>query len=79
VRKMVSRARARLGRFLRSECGLYDSRAPCRCRMRSRVEEVNLPAEYEKLRRIVSRARLFKESEEILSMDCHMTPSPATH
>ena len=68
VRKTVSRARARLRRFLSSECGLYASEGPCRCRMRPWVKEADLPAEYERLRRIVHRARVYRESEEILPL-----------
>jgi RNA polymerase sigma factor (sigma-70 family) len=66
VRQVVSRARARLRRFLTSECGLYAADGPCRCRMRPWVAEADLPAEYEKLRRVVHRARLYKESQAIL-------------
>ncbi len=34
--------------------------------MRAWVEEVDLPSEYEKLRTIAARARLYRESERIL-------------
>jgi RNA polymerase sigma-70 factor (ECF subfamily) len=65
ARQMVSRARSRLRRFLNSECGLQDG-GSCRCRMRSWVQEADLPAQYEKLRRVVQRARVYKESETAL-------------
>jgi RNA polymerase sigma-70 factor (ECF subfamily) len=66
ARQAVSRARRRLRRFLNSECGLQDAGA-CRCRMRPWVQEADLPAQYEKLRTVVHRARVYKESETLLS------------
>ncbi len=66
TRQVVSRARGRLRRFLNSECGLQDAGA-CRCRMRPWVQEADLPAQYEKLRTVVHRARVYKESETLLS------------
>ncbi len=66
ARQLTSRAKRRLRHFLRDECGLYDAQAPCRCRMRRWVEEVDLPAEYARLRRTVNRVRLYRESEQVL-------------
>jgi RNA polymerase sigma factor (sigma-70 family) len=66
TRQIVSRARRKLRRFLNDECGLYNPQAPCRCRMRAWVEEIDLPAEYEKLRRAARTVHFFKDSERVL-------------
>jgi RNA polymerase sigma-70 factor, ECF subfamily len=66
TRQIVCRARRRLRRFLSDECGLYNPDAPCRCRMRAWVEEVDLPAEYEKLRTTARTVRFFKDTERVL-------------
>jgi RNA polymerase sigma-70 factor (ECF subfamily) len=66
VRQSVSRARRKLNRFLRGHCALVDPDGPCRCRMRRRVEQLDLPAEYARLRRAVGRARVYRESEQVL-------------
>jgi RNA polymerase sigma-70 factor (ECF subfamily) len=66
ARQMVSRARRTLNRFLSGHCSLADPSGPCRCRMRRHVAAVDLPAEYRRLRRTAGRARVFKESEQIL-------------
>lgn len=66
ARQTVSRARRKLNRFLSGHCSLVDPSGPCRCRMRSHVAAVDLPAEYRRLRRTAGRARVFKESQQIL-------------
>jgi RNA polymerase sigma-70 factor (ECF subfamily) len=66
ARQMVSRARRKLQRFLSGHCSLANPSGPCRCRMRRHVAAVDLPAEYRRLRRTASRARVFKESEKVL-------------
>jgi hypothetical protein len=45
---------------------LADPTGACRCRMRRRVQDVDLPAEYARLRATAQRARVIKESEEVL-------------
>lgn len=66
ARQMVSRARRRLRRFMSGHCALANPSGPCRCRMRRRVEAIDLPAEYARLRAGVQRVRVFKESERVL-------------
>jgi RNA polymerase sigma-70 factor (ECF subfamily) len=66
ARQMVSRARRKLNRFLSGHCSLADPSGPCRCRMRRHVAAIDLPAEYRRLRRTAGRARVFKESEQVL-------------
>lgn len=66
VRQTVSRTRRKLRRFLNDECILFNPQGQCRCRMKSHVTNINLPQEYEKLRKTVYRVNLFKESDEIL-------------
>lgn len=66
ARQVVCRARRKLNRFLRGHCALANPSGACRCRMRRQVEAVDLPAEYARLRTTVRRARVFKESEQVL-------------
>ncbi len=66
VRKMVSRARLKLRNFLNDECALANPRAKCKCRMRRWVEDIDLPQEYERLRRTVRRMSVFRATEAIL-------------
>ncbi len=66
ARQMVSRARRKLNRFMSGHCALANPTGACRCRMRRQVQGIDLPAEYARLRRTVQRARVFKESEELL-------------
>lgn len=66
ARQTVSRARRKLRRFMSGHCSLANPSGPCRCRMRRHVKAVDLPAEYERLRRTTHRVRVFKESEQVL-------------
>ena len=66
VRQSISRGRRRLQRFLREECVLYNPKGGCRCRMKSWVEAVDLPEEYDKIRRIAGRIGWFKKTGRIL-------------
>ena len=66
VRQTMSRARRKLRHFLNSECVLFNPQGSCRCRMRKHVEQVQLPQEYEKLRRTVQSVNLYRESEKVL-------------
>jgi len=66
ARQMVSRARRKLNRFLSGHCSLADPAGPCRCRMRRHVATVDLPAEYARVRKTALRARVFRESEQVL-------------
>ena len=66
ARQMVSRARRKLNRFMSGHCALANPTGACRCRMRRRVQDVDLPAEYARLRKTRHRARVIKESEQVL-------------
>jgi RNA polymerase sigma-70 factor (ECF subfamily) len=66
ARQHVSRSRRKLNRFLSGQCVLHNPAGDCRCRMRRHVEAVDLPAEYQRLRRSTHYARLFRESGQVL-------------
>ena len=66
ARQMVSRARRKLNRFMSGHCALANPTGPCRCRMRRRVEGIDLPAQYTALRRTMHGARVIRESEQVL-------------
>jgi len=68
VRQLISRSRRKLKRFLESECALYNPNGACACRMKKLVIEMDLPKEYQKLRKMVSRANVFKEAEQVMPM-----------
>ncbi len=66
ARQTVSRARRKLNRFMSGHCALANPTGACRCRMRRRVQDIDLPAQYAKLRKAMHRARVIKESEQAL-------------
>ncbi|MFL0198717.1 RNA polymerase sigma factor [Clostridium sp. WILCCON 0269] len=66
VRKIVSRSRRKLKNFLSSECILQNCNGKCKCRMKNLVIGVNLPQEYKKIRKIIGKANLYFESNQIL-------------
>jgi RNA polymerase sigma factor (sigma-70 family) len=66
VRQTVSRTRRKLRNFLKDECILFNPEGACHCRMKKLVCEVELPAEYTKLRSLASTANVFLESEKVL-------------
>jgi RNA polymerase sigma factor (sigma-70 family) len=66
ARQMVTRARRKLNRFMSGHCALANPTGPCRCRMRRRVEGIDLPAQYAALRRTMHGARVIRESEQVL-------------
>lgn len=65
VRQSISRARRKLRNFLEDECVLQNPQAKCRCRMRDWVEKIDLPREYEKIRRMGRRVSLFRAAEQV--------------
>ncbi|NOY59523.1 MAG: sigma-70 family RNA polymerase sigma factor [Calditrichaeota bacterium] len=67
VRQMISRSRKKLRNFLKDECVLHNPGGKCTCRMRKWVMQVDLPGEYEKLRKAVARVNIFRETEEVMS------------
>ncbi len=84
ARQMVSRSQCKLARFMSGHCTLAHPDGPCRCRMHSRVEAVDLPAEYAPLRRSVHHVRVIKESEQVLPLkdyrlELSQTGSPGHH
>ncbi len=66
VRQMVSRSRRKLRFFMNDLCVLSNPAGTCRCRMRKLVQAIDLPGEYEKLRRVAGRVSFFKRSELVL-------------
>ena len=66
VRQLISRSRRKLRHFLENECALHNPDGPCHCRMKKLVIEMDLPQEYAKLRKMVTRANVFKEAENVL-------------
>jgi RNA polymerase sigma-70 factor (ECF subfamily) len=66
VRQLISRSRRKLRHFLKNECALHNPNGTCACRMKKMVMEMDLPKEYKKLRKIVDRANVFKEAEQVL-------------
>jgi RNA polymerase sigma factor (sigma-70 family) len=66
VRQLISRSRRKLKRFLESECALYNPHGACACRMKKLVMEMDLPDEYNKLRKMVTRANVFREAEQVM-------------
>jgi len=66
ARQMVSRARRKLNRFMSGHCALANPEGACRCRMRRRVQGIDLPAEFARVRATAQRARVIKESEQVL-------------
>ena len=78
ARQMVSRARHKLNRFMSGHCALANPTGACRCRMRRRVQGIDLPAEYMRLRRTAHRARVIKESEQVLPSKDYWLGLPQT-
>lgn len=66
VRQIVSRTRKKLRNFLKDECALFNPNGICHCRMKKWVEQINLPQEYMKLRKIARSVNLYRESEAVL-------------
>ncbi len=78
ARQMVSRARRKLNRFMSGHCALANPTGACRCRMRRRVQGIDLPAEYARLRRTAHRARVIMESEQVLPPKDYWLELPQT-
>jgi RNA polymerase sigma-70 factor (ECF subfamily) len=66
LRQSVTRSRKKLRAFLGDECYLYNPEGSCKCRMKPYVREVNLRAEYGKLRNASNLAEFFGKSGEML-------------
>jgi RNA polymerase sigma-70 factor (ECF subfamily) len=65
VRQIVSRSRRKVNSFLGDTCTLYNPEGACRCRMKKRVQEVDLVSEYRKIGEITRRVNFYKKSEQI--------------
>ncbi len=72
VRKKVSRSRKKLNRFLNEECVLFNPYGNCSCRMKKHVVGIDLPSEYQKLKKTVKSIHFFRESRQILAIKDHL-------
>lgn len=66
VRQVGSRGKRRVRAFMDGECSLLNPEGPCRCRMARVVKAVDLPREYEGIRRLLDRLRLFRQAETLV-------------
>lgn len=66
VRKMVSRSRNKLEKFLNKQCTLYNPEGQCNCRMKKLVKDINLEQEYKKIKDLINKVNFYLVSEEIL-------------
>lgn len=66
VRKMVSRSRKKLEKFLTNQCTLYNPEGQCNCRMKKLVNDVNLEQEYKKIKDLINQVNIYLVSEKIL-------------
>ena len=71
VRKKVSRSRNKLHNFLNEECALFNPDGNCSCRMKNHVQGIDLPSEYQKLKKTVKDIHFFRESRQILAIKDH--------
>ena len=65
VRQMISRSRRRTNAFLRDRCAIFNPHGGCRCRMKSRVEAIDLAREYRAIRAVVRQAHFVRHAEEL--------------
>jgi RNA polymerase sigma-70 factor (ECF subfamily) len=72
VRKKVSRSRKKLHNFLNEECVLFKPDGNCACRMKKHVVGVDLPSEYQKLKKTVKEIHFFRETRQILAIKDHL-------
>ena len=72
VRKKISRSRKKLHNFLNEECVLFNPRGNCSCRMKKHVVGIDLPSEYQKLKKTVKDIHFFRESRQILAIKDHL-------
>ena len=66
MRKIISRARNKLRRFLDRECYLFNPDGNCKCRMKAAVKGINLDKEFGTLRKTVRKMRFYREAENVL-------------
>ncbi|MGM0415015.1 MAG: RNA polymerase sigma factor [Bacillota bacterium] len=66
VRKIVSRSRKKIRKFLSDQCTLYNPDGDCNCRIKDEVEDFNIGEEYEKIYSMIDEARFYAASEKVL-------------
>jgi len=71
IRQKVSRIRKKLHNFLNEECVIFNPDGHCSCRMKKHVVGVDLPSEYQKLKKTVKDIHFFRESRQILAIKDH--------
>ncbi|MFQ6083399.1 MAG: RNA polymerase sigma factor [Candidatus Aminicenantia bacterium] len=65
LRKIVSRTKSKLNRFLKNECVLYNPEGSCQCKMKKLVKKINLIEEYDKIRKSVEKINFYKASQRV--------------
>ena len=66
VRKIASRSKEKVKRFMHKDCILINPNGNCRCRIQKQIQTVDLSTEYKKLKKGVSLVDLFKKFEKDL-------------
>jgi RNA polymerase sigma-70 factor (ECF subfamily) len=71
IRKRISRSRMKIRNFLNEECVLFNPDGNCSCRMKKHVVGIDLPSEYQKIKKKVKDIHFFRESQQILAIKDH--------
>lgn len=66
IRQRISRARRKLRNFLNDECILFNDSGKCRCKIRNKIDKINLAAEYKKIRNINNKITVIKQFEQVI-------------
>lgn len=66
VRKIASRSREKVSRFMEKDCILMNPEGSCRCRIRKHIMDVRLDEEYLRLGKAAHRIEFFKQFDTIL-------------
>jgi RNA polymerase sigma-70 factor (ECF subfamily) len=66
IRQRISRARRKLRNFLNNECMLFNDNGKCRCKIKNKVDEINLAEEYKKIRSINNKITVIKQFEKVI-------------
>ena len=66
VRKIVSRSRKKIKKFLNDQCTLYNPEGSCNCRIKDQVKEFNIRKEYEKIYSAIDEAHFYAASEKVM-------------
>jgi hypothetical protein len=54
------------------ECVLFNPDGDCSCRMKKHVVGIDLPSEYQKLKKTIKDIHFFRESRQILDIKDHL-------